>query len=209
MFLKPPYVLYNFFLKISDEALSTEDYGYLDNCLSLIKQEDLNMLHGDIEEIFFEFESDEPRLAKIQHSYKDRFFVKFENIDHEIEDMLSELTRMMENEKFTGDTQDVIELMQDLDLFLFREITVKNRKIEGGKARRTNILVEAMHRGFDKIVDFIFSEGFSNVRSAMKLNNPLEIENEVAAFNISFFKTNMQTNINFLKKLYTNLIDIM
>ena len=66
-----------------------------------------------------------------------------------------------------------------------------------------------MHRGFDKIVDFIFSEGFSNVRSAMKLNNPLEIENEVAAFNVSFFKTNMSTNINFLKKLYTNLIDIM
>jgi hypothetical protein len=123
--------------------------------------------------------------------------------------MLSDLTRMMENEKFTGDSQDVIELMQDLDLFLFREITVKNKRVEGGKPRRSNILVEAMHRGFDKIVDFIFSEGFSNVRSAMKLNNPLEIENEVAVFNISFFKTNMQTNINFLKKLYTNLIDIM
>ena len=105
--------------------------------------------------------------------------------------MLSELTKMLENEKFTGDSQDVIELMQDLDLFLFREITVKNRKIEGGKARRTNVLVEAMHRGFDKIVDFIFSEGFSNVRCAIKLNNPLEIENEVAVFNISFFKTNM------------------
>jgi len=58
-------------------------------------------------------------------------------------------------------------------------------------------------------VDFIFSEGFSNVRSALKLNNPLEIENEVAAFNVSFFKTNMSTNVNFLKKLYTNLIDIM
>ena len=99
--------------------------------------------------------------------------------------------------------------MQDLDLFLFREITVKNRKIDAGKARKTNILVEAMHRGFDKIVDFIFSEGFSNVRSAMKLNNPLEIENEVAVFNISFFKTNMEANISFLKKLYTNLIDIM
>ena len=103
----------------------------------------------------------------------------------------------------------MIELMQDLDLFLFREITVKNPKIDGGKPRRTNILVEAMHRGFDKIVDFIFSEGFSNVRSAMKLNNPLEIENEVAVFNISFFKTNMSTNISFLKKVYTNLIDIM
>lgn len=95
-------------------------------------------------------------------------------------------------------------------MFLFREITVKNRKIEGGKGRKTNVLVEAMHRGFDKMVDFIFSEGFSNVRSAMKLNNPLEIENEVAQFNISFFKTNMTaTNIDFLKKLYTNLIDIM
>lgn len=37
MFLRPPYVLYSFFLKISDENLSTEDSAYLDNCLSMIK----------------------------------------------------------------------------------------------------------------------------------------------------------------------------
>jgi hypothetical protein len=123
--------------------------------------------------------------------------------------MLFELTRILENEKSIPDDKELIELMQDLDLFLFREITVKNRLIEGGKARKTNVLAEALHRGFDKAVDFIFSEGFSNVRSALKLNNPLEIENQVAVFNISFFKTHLSQGLNFLKKIYTNLIDIM
>jgi hypothetical protein len=67
-----------------------------------------------------------------------------------------------------------------------------------------------MHRGFEKIIDFIFSEGFSNVRSCLKSNNKLEIENEVSAFNISFFQTHLvSSNIPLLKKLYTNLVDIM
>ena len=56
------------------------------------------MLHQEIDEIFYEFESDDPKLAKIQHAYKDRLFVKFENFDHEIEDMLYELVQFLENE---------------------------------------------------------------------------------------------------------------
>ena len=58
------------------------------------------MLHSDIDEIFYEFELEERNQVKIQNSYKDRFFVKFENIDHEIEDMLTNLTSMLENKKF-------------------------------------------------------------------------------------------------------------
>lgn len=75
MFLKPPFIIYNFFLRLSDEDLTTKDSEYLDRCLYMLKQEDLNMLHSDIDEIFFEFESNEPRIVKIQHAYKDRFFV--------------------------------------------------------------------------------------------------------------------------------------
>ncbi len=75
MFLKPPFIIYNFFLRLSDEGLTTKDSEYLDRCLKMLKQEDLNMLHSDIDEIFFEFESNEPRIVKIQRAYKDRFFV--------------------------------------------------------------------------------------------------------------------------------------
>lgn len=75
MFLKPPFIIYNFFLRLSDEDLTTKDSEYLDRCLYMLKLEDLNMLHSDIDEIFFEFESNEPRIVKIQHAYKDRFFV--------------------------------------------------------------------------------------------------------------------------------------
>jgi uncharacterized protein YdcH (DUF465 family) len=58
------------------------------------------MFHSDIDEIFYEFELEERSQIKIQNAYKDRFFVKFENVDHEIEDMLANLTSMLENEKF-------------------------------------------------------------------------------------------------------------
>jgi hypothetical protein len=58
------------------------------------------MLHSDIDEIFYEFELEERSQIKIQNAYKDRIFVKFENVDHEIEDMLANLTSMLENEKF-------------------------------------------------------------------------------------------------------------
>jgi hypothetical protein len=69
-----------------------------------LKPEDINMLHADIEEIFYEFESDEPRQQKIQNIYKDRFLAKFENIDNEIEDMLIEATKLFENDKIVEDS---------------------------------------------------------------------------------------------------------
>ena len=42
-----------------------------------------------------------------------------------------------------GDEQ--LQLVQDLDLFLFRKITVKNLNVENGRPRETNVLIEAFH----------------------------------------------------------------
>lgn len=66
-----------------------------------------------------------------------------------------------------------------------------------------------MHRGFMKMVEFIFSEGYTNIRAILKKNNNLEIENEVASFNVSFFITHMDSNIIVIKKLYYYLVDLM
>ena len=82
-------------------------------------------------------------------------------------------------------------MVDKLDLFQLQEISVRNQRVEAGKFRKTNILVEAMHRGFMKMVEFIFSEGYTNIRAILKKNNNLEIENEVASFNVSFFITHM------------------
>ena len=73
----------------------------------------------------------------------------------------------------------------------------------------TNVLVEAMHCGFENMIDYIFSEGFSNIRAILKVNNNLEIDNEVALFNTSYFLTHIDNNLPFLKKIYFNLIDLM
>lgn len=99
--------------------------------------------------------------------------------------------------------------MQDLDLFLYKEIQVRNKNIENGKPRKTNVLIEAMHCGFEQMIDYIFSESFSNIRAIVKRNNQLEIENEVALFNISYFLTHINNNPALMKKLYFNLIDLM
>lgn len=105
-----------------------------------------------------------------------------------------------------------MQLVQDLDLFLFRKITVRNKHIEGGRPRETNVLIEAFHRGFDSIIDYVFSEGYSNIRAVLKKSNPLEIENQVPPFDTSFFLTHLTSpsnNLARLKKYYTLLVDLM
>jgi hypothetical protein len=59
------------------------------------------------------------------------------------------------------------------------------------KIRSTNFLAEAMHKGYEKVIDHIKDEGFSNIRACLKKNNNLEIDNEVALFNVSFFLTHI------------------
>ena len=69
---------------------------------------------------------------------------------------------------------------------------VKNSKIENGKPRPSNILLESMHRGFEPIIDYLFNEGFSNIRAILKKKNHLEIEPEDSEFEISFFLVHME-----------------
>ena len=124
--------------------------------------------------------------------------------------MLSETINIFEDPKSVDSEKEYLELMQELDLFLFREIKVKNPIVDGGKERRTNILEEAMHRGFSSMIDYIFNEGFSNVRAVLRKKNSLEIENEITHLTVSFFITHMKKrNLPFLKKLYYYLIQLM
>lgn len=71
-------------------------------------------------------------------------------------------------------------MLDDLDLFAFSEVMLEGRK--------TNALIEALARGFDTIIDYAFNDGYINVRSILKKNNLFEIENDIAHFNVSYFK---------------------
>jgi hypothetical protein len=102
--------------------------------------------------------------------------------------MLVEAVRIMERPRTEEGEAQLLDLIQDLDLFLFREIKVRN----GRETRKSNIFLESLHRGFEKVVDHLLAEGFSNIRSSLKLNNHLEIDNEVALFDVSFFIAQMK-----------------
>ena len=108
------------------------------------------------------------------------------------------------------DSETYLELIRDLDLFLFKDITVSNKGVDNGKPRQTNVLIEAMHRGFVTVVDYIFREGFTNIRAILKKNNQLEIENEVAQLNVSYFVTLIERDdLELLTKIYSYLVDLM
>jgi hypothetical protein len=72
------------------------------------------------------------------------------------------------------------------------------------------MFLEALHKGYEKVVDNLLAEGFSNIRACLKMNNHLEIDNEVALFNVSFFVSHMQQGeLGIMKKLYYELVDLM
>lgn len=85
--------------------------------------------------------------------------------------MQKELVRIFENEK-SKDSEAYLSILEDLDLFAFTPITV-NKKL-------TNVLKEALNHGFEKMVEYIFAEGFTNIRALLKVNNCFEFENEVS-----------------------------
>ena len=60
------------------------------------------------------------------------------------------------------------------------------------RGQKTNIMIEAMNQGYEKVVDYIIGEGFSNIRACFKKNNHLEIDNEVPLFNVEFFLVHLK-----------------
>lgn len=92
-----------------------------------------------------------------------------------------------------------------------REFTVKQSPGgKGVKTRKTNILVEALNRGLNEVSEYIWGEGLSNIRAALKKNNQLEIENEVSQFNVSFFhKLVEKGSLSGFKTAYQKFMDMM
>lgn len=93
-------------------------------------------------------------------------------------------------------------------MHLLRELTLGG--FNGKPERKANVLVEALSRGSTKVFDYILSEGFSNIRAALKRNNQLEIENEVSQFNVQFYhKILGRGNLREFQGVYSRLVSIM
>ena len=103
----------------------------------------------------------------------------------------------MKKEKLS---EELLNLLDELDLFAFCEIEIQGKK--------TNALIEALSRGLEAVLDYAFNDGFINIRSVLKQNNVFEIENDIAHFNVSYFKNHFG-DLKFMKKLYFYLIDFL
>jgi hypothetical protein len=66
----------------------------------------------------------------------------------------------------------VIEIIDEIDLFAFREYEDKGRK--------TNIFQETLLLGIDPILDNMVQEGVYNLRAMLRKNNQFEIENDIS-----------------------------
>jgi len=98
---------------------------------------------------------------------------RFENNDASIMNYLKKLEREFEKPE-VNDSEDNLKVLEELDLFAFRTITVKKKG--------TNALLQALKRGFMKMVNYCFSKetGFVNLRSIIRLNNKYEVQNDIA-----------------------------
>jgi hypothetical protein len=57
-------------------------------------------------------------------------------------------------------------------------------------------------------MDYAFNDGFINIRAVMKKNNVYEIENDVAQFNVNFFKYHFD-NLKILRSYYSYILDFL
>lgn len=112
---------------------------------------------------------------------------------------MSKLEKIFENEK-SKDIEDNITLLENLDLFAYSEILVKGRK--------TNALIEALSKGFIKMIEYSMDEGFINLRSILRKVNRFEIHNELTQIHVEYFK-NHETNFKIFSKIYQYLIDLL
>jgi hypothetical protein len=78
----------------------------------------------------------------------------------------------------------------------------------GGSSYKSNALIESLSIGLTKVMDYAFNDGFINIRAVMKKNNVYEIENDVAQFNVSFFKNHFE-NLKILKSYYFYILDFL
>ena len=122
---------------------------------------------------------------------------KFLDKDSEIDRYRRGLIRVFEKPTST-DSEDHISILEDLDLMAFSEIEVNGQK--------TNALLSALDRGFQKIVDYSINDGFVNLRMALRMTNRYEIKNDVSEICVSYF-TKAFGEVGKFQKIYELLTD--
>ena len=102
--------------------------------------------------------------------FRNNFFRRFEDRDKDIEIQQLALIKLFEESDDANlDIETNLQILDDLDLFAFSEITVNGKQ--------TNALLEALEFGLDKMIDYCFDEGFINIRSILRRTNRYEVNN--------------------------------
>ena len=165
---------------------------YLQLCLKELLEDDIQFKHAEITEIFTLLDE-----THEMDSFRDRILGKFQDKDSEIDRYRRGLIRVFEKPA-SADSEDHISILEDLDLMAFSEIEVSGKK--------TNALLSALDRGFQKIVDYSVNDGFVNLRMALRMTNRYEIKNEIPQVCVTYFTKAFSDPVRF-KKIYELLVD--
>jgi hypothetical protein len=125
---------------------------------------------------------------------------RLKNRDLEIAQIKRDISAELSKGK-NCDEETLLDLMDDLDLHTFTEI-------QTGQNKKSNALIESLTIGLTKVLDYAFNDGLINIRAVMKKNNFYEIKNELALFDISFFKNHFD-NLKLLKRYYSHMVDFL
>jgi hypothetical protein len=125
---------------------------------------------------------------------------RLKNRDLEIAQIKRDISAELSKGK-NCDEETLLDMLDDLDLHTFTEI-------QTGKNKKSNALIESLTIGLTKVLDYAFNDGLINIRAVMKKNNFYEIKNELALFDISFFKNHFD-NLKLLKRYYSNMVDFL
>jgi hypothetical protein len=136
-----PYFFFNMLLEISNQQ-KVPNKEYLMTCFSKLGAEDIQFYHQDIEMLFEKLD-----VENIFGNFREKLIQKLASRDKDIIRDLKALEDIFENSS-SKDSEAHKNLLEDLDLFAFTEITVKGRK--------TNALVESLNRGFELIINYAF-----------------------------------------------------
>ena len=151
---------------------------YLQLCLKELLEDDIQFKHAEITEIFTLLDETH-EMDAFRDSYRRGLIRVFEK-------------------PASADSEDHISILEDLDLMAFSEIEVNGKK--------TNALLSALDRGFQKIVDYSVNDGFVNLRMALRMTNRYEIKNEIPEVCVTYFTKSFSDPVRF-KKIYELLVD--
>ncbi len=149
-------------------------------------------------ELFDRYER-ELELKFLVQDQKKKFLAQFKNRDGDVKRLKAEVCQ--EIRKGKHDEETILDLLDELDLHAFTEYHSPDNK-------KTNALIDSLNAGLIGILDYAYNDGFINIRAVLKKNNVLEIENEIAQLNLTFFKSHLD-NSKLITQLYHYLMNIL